>query len=415
MPLRVIKFGGTSVGDPERIVRVARRVQRLYSAGETVIVVVSAMAGDTDRLLGLVERVTADGAARDTVAADQTVAAGEIIAAGLLAQALISRGVPAVALTGPKAGIKVADEPTRARITDIDTAPLRALMDAGQVAVVTGFQGESPSGAMLTLGRGGSDTTAVAIAAALKAQRCDIFTDVDGVYTTDPRIVEEARRLDHVSYEEMLEMAALGAKVLHTRSVEIAMAYGVPIRVASTFADDTGEDEGGTWVTAGDQSMEKRVVSGIAYSRGEARLVLRGLPSTPAALSGLFRTLGEAGINVDMIVHSPPRSAEAGSVAFTFDQRDMASARTLLEAARADLRFDGMEEKTGLAKVSVIGVGMRHHAGVAHTLFAALAERNIAIDAITTSEIKVSVLIPADSVELAVRALHAAFHLDNVS
>lgn len=416
MALRVIKFGGTSMGSPERILAAARRIAAMRAAGHDVVVVVSAMAGDTDRLIALVAAVTAEGAELTGPDYDRTVSAGEIISAGLLAQALTSRGVPARALTGEEAGFRTSAAFSNARIDAVETDHVASCIARGEVVVVTGFQGRAPDGRTTTLGRGGSDTSAVALAAALKAERCDIFTDVDGVYTTDPRIVEEARRIPRLAYEEMLEMAALGAKVLHSRSVEIAMAHQVPIRVATSFDEAGDDDSGGTWVTAGDRTMEKRVVSGVAYSRGEARVVLRGLPATPKALSGLFAELAAANINVDMIVHTPPRSADAGgSLAFTFDQRDLERTKALLQGHRDLLQFDTLEEKTGMAKVSVIGVGMRHHAGVAHRLFEALAERNIPIDSITTSEIKISVLIPGDSVELAVRALHAAFELDKAA
>lgn len=407
----VLKFGGTSMAGPERIARAARCVAAEAAAGHRLAVVVSAMAGETDRLLELARAVHADALAAAADEADVVLAAGEQVTSGLLALALRRLGLRARSWQGWQIPLRTDGAHAAARIADIPVAALAAAVDGGEIAVAPGFQGVDEGGRVTTLGRGGSDTSAVALAAALKAARCDIYTDVDGVYTTDPRIERRARRLDRISYEEMLEMASLGAKVLQTRSVELAMARRVPVRVLSSFLEP-GAPNPGTLVCEEDASMEKRIVSGIAYSRDEARVTLFALPGRSDAVAAVFRRLAEAGVNVDMIVQSRARQADQAHLAFTVSQADLDRAIRLLETARAEIGFERLEAQTDLAKVSVVGVGMRSHAGVAHTMFAALAARGVAIDAISTSEIKISALIPADYTELAVRALHAAYGLD---
>ncbi|HEX3887432.1 MAG TPA: aspartate kinase [Phenylobacterium sp.] len=412
----VMKFGGTSVADLERIRRVARLVNAEVAAGHQVAVVVSAMAGKTNELVAWTD---GSGAAAQglTVSDDEydvVVASGEQVTAGLLAMALRNSGTPARSWMGWQIPIVADDAHGRARIDDIEPDKLAAAMDSGEVAVIAGFQGVTRDGRIATLGRGGSDTSAVAIAAAVKAVRCDIYTDVDGVYTTDPRIEAKARRLAKISYEEMLEMASLGAKVLQTRSVELAMAQGVPVRVLSSFVEP-GEAPGqGTIVCDEDEIMEKRIVSGVAFSRDEAKISLFGLPDHPGVSSLIFGALSDANVNVDMIVQSHARTQDTANMEFTVGKRDAQRAVEIVRAAQAGIGFDDVAVNDEVAKVSVIGVGMRSHTGVAKTMFAALAEKGVNIQVISTSEIKISVLIDAAYTELAVRALHAAYGLDQL-
>jgi aspartate kinase len=404
----VMKFGGTSVADLERIRRVARLVNAEVAAGHKVAVVVSAMAG-TDG-----SGAAAQGLDPSDDEYDVVVASGEQVTAGLLAMALRNAGTPARSWMGWQIPIIADDAHGRARIDDVEPDKLIAAMDSGQVAVIAGFQGVTRDGRIATLGRGGSDTSAVAIAAAVKAVRCDIYTDVDGVYTTDPRIESKARRLSKISYEEMLEMASLGAKVLQTRSVELAMAKGVPVRVLSSFVEP-GEAPGqGTIVCDEDEIMEKRIVSGVAYSRDEAKISLFGLPDHPGVSSKIFGALADANVNVDMIVQSHARTADTANMEFTVGKRDAARAVEIIRAAQPQIGFDDVAVNDEVSKVSVIGVGMRSHTGVAKTMFAALAEKGVNIQVISTSEIKISVLIDAAYTELAVRALHAAYGLDQL-
>lgn len=412
----VMKFGGTSVADLERIRRVARLVAAEASA-RPVAVVVSAMAGKTNELVAWT-----DGAGSATPGLplsddeyDTVVASGEQVTAGLLAMTLRNMGVPARSWMGWQIPILTDDAHGRARIDEIPADKLGAAMDGGEVAVIAGFQGVTRSGRLATLGRGGSDTTAVAIAASLGADRCDIYTDVDGVYTTDPRIEARARRLARISYEEMLEMASLGAKVLHTRSVEMAMAHGVRLRVLSSFTEP-GRDTShtGTIVCDEEEIMEKRIVSGVAFSRDEAKVSLFGLPDHPGVSSEIFGRLADAGVNVDMIVQSHARSEGAANMEFTVGKRDAARTLEVMRAAQGQIGFADVAVDDNVAKVSVIGVGMRSHTGVAKTMFAALAAKGVNIQVISTSEIKISVLIDEAYTELAVRALHAAYELDKV-
>ena len=408
----VMKFGGTSVADLERIGHVARRVKRAVDAGDEVAVVVSAMAGATNQLVGWCQGLSPLHDAREY---DVVVATGEQVTTGLLAIALQQEGVEARSWQGWQVPIRTDGAHGTARIKAIDAAELIRRMQAGQVAVVSGFQGLGPDNRVTTLGRGGSDTSAVALAAALRADRCDIYTDVDGVYTTDPRIVSRARKLDRISYEEMLELASVGAKVLQTRSVELAMNERVRIRVLSSFGDD-GDDASshanrGTLVVDEDEIVEKEVVSGIAYTRDDAKMTVRRVPDRPGIAAAIFGTLASEHVNVDMIVQNISADGTT-DMTFTVGKADLARARAVLEAQKAAIGFTDILADPNVAKLSVVGVGMRSHAGVAGTMFRALAERGINIQVISTSEIKVSVLIAADYTELAVRALHTAYGLD---
>jgi aspartate kinase len=401
----VQKYGGTSVADLERIRHVAARVARHVRAGERLCVVPSAMAGETNKLVGYVDGLDADGF--DPAEYDLVVASGEQVTAGLLAIALQAIGVPARSFTGWQAGVRTDDAHGKARIVEIDPTAVLAALDAGQVAVVTGFQGVAPGNRVATLGRGGSDTSAVAMAAALGAERCDIFTDVDGVYTSDPRIVGKARKLERVTYEEMLEMASLGAKVLQTRSVALAMAHKVRVQVLSSF-----NDEPGTLVVDEDEIVEQQVVSGITYSRDEARLTVTGVRDRPGVAAAVFGPLAAANINVDMIVQSVSRDGMHANMTFTVARNDLARAQAVLAEHKSRIEYEEILADQDVSKVSVVGVGMRSHAGIAHTMFQSLADKGINIQAISTSEIKVSVLIAAAYTELALRTLHTAYGLD---
>ena len=400
----VMKFGGTSVADIDRIRNVAARVKREVDAGNAVAVVVSAMAGVTNQLVGSVESAARLYDAREY---DTVVSAGEQMTSGLLAVCLQDMGINARSWLGWQIPIRTSEAHGAARILDIDCAEICRRFEQDQVAVVAGFQGLAPDGRISTLGRGGSDTSAVALAAAMGADRCDIYTDVDGIYTTDPRIVPRARKLDKITYEEMLELASQGAKVLQTRSVEMAMKHAVRIQVLSSF-----EDKPGTFVVKEDEIVEKAVVSGIAYNRNEAKITLRSVPDHPGVAGAVFGAMTEAAINVDMIIQNVSAQGGCTDMTFTVPQGDLDRTLTLLRDRRDELKYDRLDYNSDLVKISVIGVGMRSHAGVAQQMFGALGARGINIDVITTSEIKISVLVAEDYTELALRALHTAYGLD---
>ncbi len=399
----VMKFGGTSVADLDRIRNVAARVARAVAAGDEVAVVVSAMAGTTNQLVSWCQELSPLYDAREY---DTVVATGEQVTAGLLAIALQTIGVEARSWTGWQIPVATDGQHGKARINAIEGDELIRRMQAGQVPVVAGFQGIGPDHRITTLGRGGSDTSAVALAAALKADRCDIYTDVDGVYTTDPRIVAKARKLSHITYEEMLELASVGAKVLQTRSVELAMKERVRVQVLSSFTEAPG-----TLVVDEDEIMEQEIVAGIAFSRDEAKLTVRRVPDRPGIAAAVFFPLAEAGINVDMIVQNVSEDGTT-DMTFTLNKTELPRARAVLESLHDSIGFTELAADSDVAKISVVGVGMRSHAGVAGTMFKALAGRGINIQVISTSEIKVSVLIAAEYTELAVRALHTAYGLD---
>ena len=400
----VQKFGGTSVADLDHIRNAALRVKVEVDKGNEVAVVVSAMAGVTNQM---VDYVSEASALHDTREYDVVVSSGEQVTAGLLSLCLQELGVAARSWLGWQVPIQTDDVHGRARITDVGKSRIVERFAEGQVAVVAGFQGVTPQGRVATLGRGGSDTTAVALAAALDAERCDIFTDVDGVYTSDPRIVTKAHKLDKITYEEMLEMASLGAKVLQTRSVELAMNEGVRIQVRSSFGDTPG-----TLVVDEDEIVEKQVVSGIAYSRDEAKITLVQVEDKPGVAAGIFGPLADASINVDMIVQNVAPDGATTDMTFTVTRADLDRAVKLLESKRDEIVFRELVHDANVVKVSVIGVGMRSHAGVALSMFTALAEKGINIQVISTSEIKISVLINEEYTELALRALHTAYGLD---
>jgi aspartate kinase len=410
----VMKFGGTSVGDVDRIRNVAAHVKREVDAGHQVAVVVSAMSGETNRLVGLARDVARLHDAREY---DVVVSAGEQISVGLLAMALQDIGVAARSWLGWQISVQTSDVHGAARIEAIEPEEMEAQFGQGRVAVIAGFQGVSSANRITTLGRGGSDTSAVAIAAALNADRCDIYTDVDGVYTTDPRMVPAAKKMDRVSYEEMLEMASLGAKVLQTRSVELAMAHNVRLQVRSSFdapeASANGNDIVGTLICDEDEIMETEIVSGIAYARNEAKVTLREVADRPGIAASIFGPLADAAVNVDMIVQNMSADGKTTDVTFTVSQDELERTLGVLKGATADLTFADLQAAPDMAKISIVGVGMRSHAGVAQKMFQVLAEKGINIHVISTSEIKVSVLIDVDYVELAVRALHAAYGLDD--
>ncbi|MCH9020223.1 MAG: aspartate kinase [Proteobacteria bacterium] len=401
----VQKYGGSSLGDIDRIKRVAERVKAARDAGDEVAVVVSAMAGVTDQLADWVREVAPLHDAREY---DVVVATGEQVTSGLLALALQDLGVPARSWHGWQLPIHTDDEHGVARIREVRTEDIERRLAEGEVAVVAGFQGVGSGGRVTTLGRGGSDTSAVALAAALGADRCDIFTDVEGVFTADPRIVAQARKLDKITYEEMLEMASQGAKVLQTRAVEIAMKHQVRVQVLSSFADTPG-----TLLVDEDEIVEQELVSGIAYSRDEAKITLVGVPDRPGVAAAIFGPLADANVNVDMIVQNVSADGASTDLTFTVAKADLEPAIAALERVNRDLEFKALKSDSNVVKVSVIGVGMRSHAGVARQMFQALADKGINIQAISTSEIKISVLIAEDYVELALRALHSAYGLDS--
>ena len=398
-----MKFGGTSMAGIERIRGVAARVKREVEAGNQVAVVVSAMAGETDRLVGFCREASplADPAEYDVV-----VASGEQVTSGLLAIVLQSLGLRARSWLGWQLPISTSEGHSKARIQDVDTSALKAAMLSGEVAVIPGFQGLDSGGRVTTLGRGGSDTSAVAVAAALKADRCDIYTDVEGVFTTDPRIVPRARKLGKITYEEMLELASVGAKVLQTRSVELAMKEKVRIQVLSSFSDTPG-----TMVVDEDEVVEQELIAGVAYDRHEAKVTIGAVPDRPGIVAAIFGPLADANINVDMIVQNIANES-ATDVTFTVPRTELSRAKAVLEANAGEIGYARLITDDTVVKITVVGVGMRSHAGVAVTMFRALADRGINILAITTSEIKVSVLIAEEYLELAVRVLHTAYGLD---
>ena len=402
MALYVQKYGGTSVGTLERIEAVAERVQLTRAQGHDVVVVVSAMSGETNRLLGMAQQLDQDANRREM---DVLISTGEQVTIALLAIALNKRGCPAVSMTGDQVRIHTDSAYGKARITRIDTEQVEAALGAGKVVVIAGFQGRDEHNAITTLGRGGSDTTAVAVAAAIKADECQIFTDVDGVYTTDPRIEPKARRLDTITFEEMLEMASLGAKVLQIRSVEFAGKYRVPLRVLSSFVD--GE---GTLITYGGERMEAPLVSGIAFNRNEASLTILGVPDRPTVAAQILNPISDANIDVDMIVQNTMGDGTA-DFTFTVNRDDYRRARALLEET-SELGAACVQGNGEIAKVSIVGVGMWNHPGVARTMFKVLGEEGINMQLISTSEIKISVVIDEKYLELAVRSLHSAFGLD---
>lgn len=421
----VMKFGGTSMAGTERIRRVANIVRAQVAANpegveSEVAVVVSAMAGETDRLVNFCREANA---LYDPAEYDVVVSSGEQVTSGLLALTLQSLGCKARSWLGWQIPVKTVEAHAKARIETIDAPEMVAGMEAGEIAVVPGFQGISDEGRVTTLGRGGSDTSAVAVAAAVKADRCDIYTDVDGVYTTDPRIVAKARKLKAVTYEEMLELASVGAKVLQTRSVGLAMKEGVRIQVLSSFTGDdaiSADELPGTLIVSDEEMdelvekglMERQLVTGIAHDKNEAKIILTRVPDKPGAVAYIFEPLAEASINVDMIIQNVGRDKGETDVTFTVPQADLARAQALLEDKREMIGFNRIITDSRIAKISVVGVGMKSHAGVASTMFRALSDRGINIQAISTSEIKVSVMIDEDETELAVRVLHTAYGLD---
>ena len=417
-----MKFGGTSMAGTERIRRVANIVRRQQEAGHEVAVVVSAMSGETDRLVGFCREANA---LYDPAEYDVVVATGEQVTAGLLALTLQSLGCRARSWLGWQLPVHTDDAHAKARIESIDTDAIRASMAAGEIAVIPGFQGLSPQGRVTTLGRGGSDTSAVAVAAALKADRCDIYTDVDGVYTTDPRIVAKARKLKNVTFEEMLELASVGSKVLQTRSVSLAMKENVRVQVLSSFIDDdapAADTLPGTMIVSEEElasiqkgaDVESQLITGIAADKNEAKVILTRVPDRPGAVATIFGPLAAANINVDMIIQNVGREHTDTDVTFTVPAADLVRTQAVLEEARAAIGYEKLTTDAKVSKISVVGVGMRSHAGVAATMFKALADRGINIQAISTSEIKTSVLIDADETELAVRVLHTAYGLDAV-
>jgi aspartate kinase len=413
----VMKFGGTSMAGMERIRSVAARVRHVVEQGHEVAVVVSAMAGDTDRLVGFCKEASP---LYDPAEYDVVVASGEQVTSGLLAMTLKAMGVDARSWLGWQLPIRTIEAHAKARISTIETAALVAAIQSGQVAVIPGFQGMMEDQRISTLGRGGSDTSAVAVAAAIEADRCDIYTDVDGVYTTDPRIVARARKLDLVTYEEMLELASVGAKVLQTRSVGLAMKEGVVVQVLSSFDDPTQDDLPGTLIVSDEEleaklketKMERQLITGIAHDKNEAKIIVTRVPDKPGAVASIFTPLADAAINVDMIIQNDSKENEETDVTFTVPRADLARSVDILEANKEEIGFRRIITDTEVAKISVVGVGMRSHAGVAATMFKTLADRGINIEAISTSEIKVSVLIDEDETELAVRVLHTAYGLD---
>ncbi|MEZ5693701.1 MAG: aspartate kinase [Altererythrobacter sp.] len=417
----VMKFGGTSMAGTERIRRVANIVRRQQAAGHQVAVVVSAMAGETDRLVNFCREAHA---LYDPAEYDVVVSSGEQVTSGLLAMTLQGLGCKARSWLGWQMPMKTTGAHAKARIEAVDAPDMIASMEAGEIAVIPGFQGVTDDGRISTLGRGGSDTSAVAVAAAIDADRCDIYTDVDGVYTTDPRIVAKAHKLKAVTYEEMLELASVGAKVLQTRSVGLAMKEGVRVQVLSSFIDDDAapaDELPGTMIVSEEEmeqllengEMERQHVTGIAHDKNEAKIILTRVPDKPGAVANIFEPLAAASINVDMIIQNVGRDKGETDVTFTVPQADLARAQALLEDKRDVIGFNRIITDSRIAKISVVGVGMKSHAGVASSMFRALSDRGINIQAISTSEIKVSVMIDEDETELAVRVLHTAYGLDS--
>ena len=408
MALIVHKYGGTSVGSVERIENVARKVKAFRDRGDDIVVAVSAMSGETNRLLGLANTINSELDPRET---DVLLSTGEQVTIALLTMALKKLGCDARSYTGSQVHILTDSSHNKARILDIDETKMRADLDAGRVVVVAGFQGADEHGNITTLGRGGSDTTAVALAAALKADECQIYTDVDGVYTTDPRVVPEARRLDRITFEEMLEMASLGSKVLQIRSVEFAGKYNVPLRVLSSFE---GKEGPGTLITYEEDGMEEAQISGIAFNRDEAKLTMLGVPDQPGVAYRILGPIGDANIEIDMIVQNVAADATT-DFTFTVHRNDYDKALAVLQNTANELGAREVMGDDKIVKISLVGVGMRSHAGIASTMFGALAKEGINIRMISTSEIKVSVVVDEKYLELGVRALHSAFNLDEAS
>jgi aspartate kinase len=406
MPLYVYKFGGTSVGSTERIKAVAEKVKTAHDAGNQIVVVLSAMSGETNRLIGLAKEMQQQPTEREL---DVLVSTGEQVTVALLSMALHDIGCAACSYTGGQVKILTDSSHTKARILSIDDQRMRSHLNQGKVVVVAGFQGVDEEGNITTLGRGGSDTTAVALAAALKADECHIYTDVDGVYTTDPRVEPKARRLDKITFEEMLEMASLGSKVLQIRSVEFAGKYNVPLRVLSSFTEGAG-----TLITYEESEMESALISGIAFNRDEAKLTINGVPDRPGIASKILSPIADANIEVDMIIQNIAEDATT-DFTFTVHRNDYQRAKAALELTCAELGAKKVTGDESLVKVSIVGVGMRSHAGIANTMFKALAGEGINIKMISTSEIKISVVVEEKYLELAVRTLHAAFKLDQAN
>ena len=406
MALYVYKFGGTSVGSVERIKAVAEKVKKAQDLGDQIIVVLSAMSGETNRLIALAKEMQAQPTDREM---DVLISTGEQVTVALLSMALHQIGCDACSYTGGQVKILTDSSYTKARIREIEDAKIRADLDAGKVVVVAGFQGVDEHGNITTLGRGGSDTTAVALAAALKADECHIYTDVDGVYTTDPRVEPKARRLDHITFEEMLEMASLGSKVLQIRSVEFAGKYNVALRVLSSIKEGRG-----TLITYEESQMESALISGIAFNRDEAKLTITGVPDLPGVAFKILGPIADANIEVDMIVQNIAEDATT-DFTFTVHRNDYLRAKAILDQTSIELGARKVKGDNSLVKVSIVGVGMRSHAGIASTMFKTLADEGINIRMIATSEIKISVVVDEKYMELAVRALHAAFGLDQVS
>jgi aspartate kinase len=404
MALLVQKYGGTSVGTPERIIAVAEKVKAAREQGHNVVVVVSAMSGETNRLLALADEVSDMPVPREL---DVLLSTGEQVTIALLSMALEQRGCPARSYTGGQVHIRTDSAHNKARIREIDDKRIHADLAAGRVVVVAGFQGIDDKGNITTLGRGGSDTTAVALAAALKADECQIYTDVDGVYTTDPRVVPEARRLDRITFEEMLEMASLGSKVLQIRSVSFAGRYNVPLRVLSSF-----EEGNGTLITYEDEKMEQALISGIAFNRDEAKLTIIGVPDTPGVAHKLLGPVADANIEVDMIVQNIAPDGATTDFTFTVNRSDYSRALEILTRTANEMGAREVSGDDKIVKVSLVGVGMRSHAGIASTMFGTLAKEGVNIRMISTSEIKISVVVDEKYLELAVRSLHEAFELD---
>ena len=403
MALYVYKFGGTSVGSVERIKSVAEKVKKAQDLGDQIVVVLSAMSGETNRLIDLAKEMQAQPTAREL---DVLISTGEQVTVALLAMALHQLGCEAVSYTGSQVKILTDSVHTKARIREIDDAKMRADLNSGKIVVVAGFQGVDEFGHITTLGRGGSDTSAVALAAALKADECHIYTDVDGVYTTDPRVEPKARRLNHITFEEMLEMASLGSKVLQIRSVEFAGKYNVALRVLSSFQEGCG-----TLITYEDSQMESALISGIAFNRDEAKLTITGVPDLPGVAHKILGPIADANIEVDMIVQNIADDATT-DFTFTVHRNEYVRAKAILEQTCGELGARKVTGDDAIVKVSIVGVGMRSHSGIASTMFKALAAEGINIRMIATSEIKISVVVDEKYLELAVRALHAAFELD---
>ena len=405
MSLFVLKFGGTSVGSVDRIRNVAQRAVNLRAQGHQLVIVVSAMSGETDRLLGLARDINPRIDGREL---DVLLSTGEQVTIALLAMALETLGAPARSYTGGQVPILTDNTYNKARIQSIDDARIRVDLDSGRIVVVAGFQGVDESGAITTLGRGGSDTTAVALATALKADECQIFTDVDGVYTTDPRVVPHARRLDRITFEEMLEMASLGSKVLQIRSVEFAGKYNVALRVLSSF-----EDGPGTLISTEEDRVEQPLVAGIAFNKNEAQLTIQGVPDQPGIAYAILGPVAEANIEVDMIVQNVGAD-QTTDLTFTVHRNDFEKAQEILQQVAQNMGARKVQGNTHIAKISVVGVGMRSHAGIASRMFGALARESINIRMISTSEIKISVVVDEKYLELGVRVLHDAFELERI-